>query len=66
MRNDFEGYTPLHMMARQPNQELECAKRLLDAGADPTLRDAAGRTPLDVAIQHGREKTRQYLASLGQ
>ena len=64
MHNDFEGYTPLHMMARQPNQELDCARLLLDAGADPTLVDARNETALDVAIKNGREKTRQFLADL--
>ena len=64
MKNEFEGYTPLHMMARQREQELECAQLLLDAGADPTLTDARGHTPVDVAIENGRERTKDFLAGL--
>jgi len=64
MRNEFEGYTPLHMMARQRNQELRCAQMLLDAGADPTLRDARGHTAVDVAIENGRDRTREFLQNL--
>jgi ankyrin repeat protein len=64
MRNDFEGYTPLHMMARQREQAIECAERLLAAGADPTLTDAKGHTAIDVAIQNGREKTKEFLAGI--
>lgn len=62
MPGEFEGYTPLHMMARQPNQELECARLLLAAGADPSAKDARGQTPLDVAVLNGREMTREFLA----
>jgi len=64
MKNEFEGYTPLHMMARQREQELECAQLLLKAGADPTILDARNHTALDVAIENGRERTRDFLAAL--
>jgi ankyrin repeat protein len=63
MKGDFEGFTPLHMMARQSEQELECARLLLAAGADPTLLDARGQTALDVAKANGRERVVQFLAS---
>ena len=56
MPNEFEGYTPLHMMARQREQAVECAQLLLDAGADATLIDARGQTALDVARANGRER----------
>ncbi len=60
MKNDFEGYTPLHMMARQPEQKLECAQYLLAAGADPMLQDAMGRLPIEVARLNGRERTVKF------
>lgn len=53
---DFEGFTPLHMMARQPNECIECAELLLAAGADPTLTDAKGHTAADVARIEGRTR----------
>lgn len=61
---EFQGFTPLHMMARQPEQSLEVARLLLAAGADPSLMDAKGRTPLDVAKESGREATIKFLTSL--
>jgi ankyrin repeat protein len=52
--NFFDGQTtPLHAAARGGN--LEAVRILLDAGADPTRRDAAGKTPLDVATAAGHE-----------
>jgi ankyrin repeat protein len=63
MKNDFEGYTPLHMCARQPEQRVECAQILLDAGADILARDAKGQTPRDIAIQNGRSAMAEFLAS---
>jgi ankyrin repeat protein len=62
-QNEFEGYTPLHMMARQREQELECARLLLAAGADPALKDARGHTPLDVARANGRDRVVRFLTS---
>jgi len=64
MSNEFEGYTPLHMMARQREEELACARLLLSAGADPSAEDARGHTPLDVAKQNGRLKTQEFLSTL--
>lgn len=42
--------TLLHMTA-QFDSRAECAQQLLDAGADPSLKDANGKTPLDLAIE---------------
>ncbi|AIE86141.1 ankyrin repeat domain-containing protein [Fimbriimonas ginsengisoli] len=64
MPGEFEGFTPLHMMASQRNQCIECAELLLAAGADPTLRDAKGATALDVAKERGRDQTAAFLANL--
>ena len=61
---DFEGFTPLHMMASQPEQCIECAKLLLNAGADPSLLDAKGRTPLDVAREGGKSETVRFLEAI--
>ncbi len=64
MKGEFEGYTPLHMMARQKEQCLECAQMLLDAGADPSLTDASGQTALDVAKLNARELVVEFLSRL--
>lgn len=63
-QNDFKGYTPLHMWARQREQNIECAQLLLDAGADPHQVAAKGQTPLDVAVERGRERCKEFLAGL--
>ena len=50
MAAEYRGYTPLHRAFRwwldphKPN----AIRHLLALGADPTLRDEAGRTPVDV------------------
>ena len=61
MRDEFEGYTPLHMMARQREQSIEGGRLLLAAGADPGLRDARGHTALEVAKANGRERVVEFL-----
>ena len=33
-------------------ESLECAMLLLAAGADPTVRNASGRSPLELAVEH--------------
>ncbi|KAG7300671.1 hypothetical protein JYU34_014995 [Plutella xylostella] len=42
-----DGWTPLHVAAACARRH--CTRLLLAAGADPTLCDITGRTPLDVA-----------------
>jgi len=64
MPNEFEGFTPLHMMARQREEVIDCASQLVAAGADPTALDAKGRTPLDIAVEGGRQHSADYLRSL--
>jgi ankyrin repeat protein len=61
--NDFEGYTPLHMCARQSEQCFECAELLLAAGADPTLKDKQGQFAADVARRNGRTEMEKFLNS---
>ena len=54
MKGDFEGFTPLHMCARQREECTECARLLLDAGCDPGALDANGRRAIDVAKECGK------------
>ena len=51
-RNGFSGGTPLHMavFSGEPVEgRLECAKQLLEAGADLSIRNNMGDTALDYA-----------------
>ena len=49
-RNDEDDLrTPLHRAARS-SYTSECVERLVQAGADPNARDAAGWTPLQLAL----------------
>ena len=53
-----DGRTPLHVLFDQDVWERafldpEPARLLVTNGADLALRDAAGRTPLEVAMQAG-------------
>lgn len=59
----FEGYTPLHMCARQPEECIECIDLLIAVGADIHATDAQGQTPSDVAALNGRTRMQQHLAS---
>ena len=48
---DVDGQTALHVAASTGN--LACVKLLLDSGADSTLRDIEGLTPLQVQSSSG-------------
>jgi uncharacterized protein len=48
-----EGATPLHLAARFDQRDSVAV--LLEQGADPSARDAQGRTPADVAGAETRE-----------
>ena len=47
---DSAKITPLHHAAQRGY--LDCAELLLTAGADPQAKNAAGETPIDIAILH--------------
>jgi hypothetical protein len=51
---DVDGWTPLHLALYY--WFFEIAELLLDHGADPSIQDDEGKTPLDIAIEE-REKT---------
>jgi ankyrin repeat protein len=46
--------TPLMAAAYQGDYDI--AKALLDMGADRTLKDAAGKTAIDVAVERGHSR----------
>ncbi|KAL9973514.1 hypothetical protein ACROYT_G019983 [Oculina patagonica] len=53
---NFSGFTPLHYAALADN--LECIHLLLNAGADPTLKDSSGHQPIEYA---GSMKIKEFL-----
>jgi len=53
------GTSPLHEAANAGNAEV--VRLLLDAGADPTLRNGAGKTPLEVASERGHAGVAEVL-----
>lgn len=53
---DNEGRSPLHSAAELGWDKV--ARHLVERGADPTLRDAEGNTPLDLAMAPVEENTR--------
>ncbi|GBP07523.1 Caseinolytic peptidase B protein homolog [Eumeta japonica] len=54
-RASFLGWTPLHYAALADS--VESARALLAAGADPTIRDHAGRTPMNYAREASPMRT---------
>lgn len=57
------GFTPLLYAARQGC--VDCAKALVEGGADKNMADPEGVTPLIMAISNGRFDTAAYLLSAG-
>ncbi len=55
----FAGQTPLHFAARLGR--LPAVKHLVSQGADPRAKDAAGRTPADLARAAGYWAVSNYL-----
>mmetsp|Transcript_24878 Transcript_24878/g.39964 ORF Transcript_24878/g.39964 Transcript_24878/m.39964 type:complete len:316 (+) Transcript_24878:82-1029(+) len=48
-KNDY-GQSPLHLAVEKQGGSYEIAKKLLEAGADPNLRDKAHITPYEITI----------------
>lgn len=54
-----EGDTALHLSAK--HDKAEAMKLLLRAGADPTLRNKQGKTPLDIAQEVGHHTCQELV-----
>jgi ankyrin repeat protein len=50
-----DGSTPLHSAAKR-NTGIKVIERLISAGASVNALDEQGLTPIDVALQKGRQK----------
>ena len=59
---NHKGFTPL-MIAANFNR-LDHVKILINAGADPTLKDQNGKTALDYAKEQGYQEVVDYLEKL--
>ncbi len=59
------GDSALHLSARCPNRSaaISCVRTLVEAGAVPTLCNAAKRTPLDEALECGSREIHDFLKS---
>ncbi|MFA4948065.1 MAG: ankyrin repeat domain-containing protein [Candidatus Krumholzibacteriia bacterium] len=64
-RTSETGGNVLHRFAQTPNVPVEIARLLVEAGADPTARNAEGSTPLTLACEHGYTDIVKYFASKG-
>lgn len=51
---DNSGWTALHWAATSPAGTIKSITALLDLGADHSIRDWAGRTAQDLAVQYGK------------
>jgi ankyrin repeat protein len=54
---EFTG--PLHQAAREGH--VEVAQMLLEAGADPAVRDGQGQTPLEISLERGHAAVAELL-----
>ncbi|KAK6525918.1 hypothetical protein TWF281_010961 [Arthrobotrys megalospora] len=67
---DNNGRTPLHLLLNLPypvsdDTQVEFAKLLLQAGADPNTQDFNSRSPLGMAVMGLREKSVELLLEYG-
>ncbi|RKO95312.1 hypothetical protein CXG81DRAFT_3333, partial [Caulochytrium protostelioides] len=58
-RTDAAGATPLHWACL--NGQTEMVQALVEAGAEPNLKDAHGRTPMGMAQSADHEAISTYL-----
>ncbi len=64
---NYNGYTALHSVCRfcyNQDNGLAIVKFLIDRGADRTITDSNGCTPLQIAIIFNKDKIIKYLQSL--
>jgi ankyrin repeat protein len=59
----LQGTTPL--MRAAADQPLDVLQLLLEAGADVNARDRAGRSAVDLAMEHGRNDVAEWLQERG-
>jgi ankyrin repeat protein len=57
------GWVPLHAAAQQG--DLECARALIAAGADPSVRADNNQQPMDLALTGGRQAMVEFLEAIG-
>lgn len=59
------GHTPLYDCVLGEGGTVEIARMLLDAGADATIADNAGKTPLQIAAENGKQDIADLLRQSG-
>jgi len=59
--SDYDGWTPLHVAAAMGDW-TEVFTPLLRHGADPTIRNAAGQTPAELAVANDKAKHAALIA----
>lgn len=60
---DMQGNTPLHEAALADTVSFKTIKMLLAKGADPSIRNKDGLTPLQLAVQRRRMKMAELLSN---
>lgn len=60
---DSEGNTPLHDAAMADTVSFKTIKMLLAKGADPSIRNKAGLTPLQIAVNRQKMKKAEILSN---